>query len=126
MPNIIVLFEITIKDGKLDDYLVRAAKLKDSLKNADGFIYSERFSSISEKGKLLSKSEWVDEQCVEKWRNNELHRLCQKHGRENDFADYKITVVTPLRCYTFTERTNAPTDSNQYFGGEKYVLHKQI
>lgn len=32
MPNIIVLFEITIKDGKLDDYLARAAKLKDSLK----------------------------------------------------------------------------------------------
>lgn len=68
-------------------------------------------------GKLLSKSEWVDEQSVEKWRNNELHRLCQKHGRENDFVDYKITVVTPLRSYTMTERTYAPTDSNQYFGG---------
>ncbi|MBP3366154.1 MAG: antibiotic biosynthesis monooxygenase [Treponema sp.] len=117
MANVIVLFEVTIKDGKHDDYLSKAAELKDSLQNADGFICSERFSSLSVKGKLLSKSEWVDEQSVEKWRNNELHRLCQKHGRESDFVDYKITVVTPVRSYTMTERTYAPTDSNQYFGG---------
>ena len=29
--------------------------------------------------------------------------------------DYKITVVTPLRSYTMTDRQNAPADSNQYF-----------
>lgn len=117
MENVIVLFEVTIKDGKNADYLAKAAELKESLQKAEGFIYSERFSSLSVNGKLLSKSEWADEQSVEKWRNNVAHRLCQKHGRENDFVDYKITVVTPVRCYTMTQRSNAPQDSNQYFGG---------
>ena len=68
-------------------------------------------------GKLLSKSEWKDEESVAQWRNLLAHRLCQKHGRENDFVDYKITVVTPIRCYTMTERSDAPADSNEYFGG---------
>ena len=40
-----------------------------------------------------------------------------KSGRMNDFADYKITVVTPVRTYTMTDRAEAPADSNKYFGG---------
>lgn len=36
-------------------------------------------------------------------------------GREHNFIDYKITVVTPLRFYTMDIRDDAPTDSNQYF-----------
>lgn len=115
MENVLVLFEVTVKTGKMDDYLEMAASLKDSIANAEGFIRSERFSSLSEEGKLLSLSVWKDEKSIEKWRNLAAHRMCQKRGREHDFADYKITVVTPLRTYTMMERQNAPTDSNQYF-----------
>ena len=115
METIIVLFEVTVKSGKMDDYLKMAASLKDSIANADGFIRSERFSSLSVDGKLLSLSVWKDEESIEKWRNLAAHRMCQKHGRMHDFVDYKITVVTPLRTYTMTERQNAPTDSNRYF-----------
>lgn len=38
MENVIVLFEVTIKDGKMEDYLARASKLKEHLKNIEGFI----------------------------------------------------------------------------------------
>ena len=58
MANVIVLFEVTIKEGRMDDYLNMAASLKEELAKADGFIGSERFESLSTKGKLLSKSEW--------------------------------------------------------------------
>ena len=121
MANVIVLFEVTIKEGKMDDYLNMAASLKtelehsEELSKADGFISAERFESLSTKGKLLSKSEWKDEESVTKWRNMAKHRMCQKAGREHDFIDYKITVVTPLRCYTMTMRDEAPADANQYF-----------
>lgn len=121
MANVIVLFEVTIKEGKMDDYLNMAASLKtelehsEELSKADGFIGAERFESLSTKGKLLSKSEWKDEESVTKWRNMAKHRMCQKAGREHDFIDYKITVVTPLRCYTMTMRDEAPVDANQYF-----------
>ena len=112
---VIVLFEVTVNSGKMNDYLKLAASLKYSIANAEGFIRSERFSSISAEGKLLSLSVWKDEESVEKWRNLAAHRMCQKHGRLHDFEDYKITVVTPLRTYTMTERQNAPADSNHFF-----------
>ena len=105
MPNVIVLFEVTLKTDRMEDYLQTAATLKEELARTDGFIGN----------KLLSKSEWRDEQCVAKWRNSLRHRLAQKHGRAEDFADYKITVVTPLRCYTIASREEAPEDSNLYF-----------
>ena len=37
MAKVIVLFEVTVKDGKMDDYLRMAASLKESLGNAKGF-----------------------------------------------------------------------------------------
>ncbi len=52
MKNVIVLFEVTIRDGKMDSYLEAAASLKESLENAEGFLKSERFSSLNETGKL--------------------------------------------------------------------------
>ena len=55
------------------------------------------------------------EECVSKWRNLAAHRMAQKYGRMNGFADYKITVVTPARTYTMTDRTEAPADSNEYW-----------
>ncbi len=116
MSNVIVLFEVTIKEGKLEDYLKQAASLKDMLSKVDGFIDAERFSSLAVDGKILSKSEWKDEESIEKWRNNMSHRMCQKHGRIHNFEDYKITVVKPVRTYTMNIRKEAPDDSNKYFG----------
>ena len=115
MNNVIVLFELTIKKGKTDDYLKTASLLKDSLKNAKGFIKSERFSSLNNEGKLLSMSIWEDEESVKNWRNLEAHRTAQKHGIMNDFVDDKITVLSPIRTYTMDDRSEAPTDSNKYF-----------
>ena len=40
MERVIVLFEVTIKDGRQEDYLAMAASLKESLQNADGFLGS--------------------------------------------------------------------------------------
>lgn len=114
MSNTIVLFEVTVKNGKMEDYLKMAGSLKESLSHAEGFICSERFSSLATDGKLLSMSIWENEECVSKWRNLVAHRMAQKHGRMNDFADYKITVVTPVRTYTMTDRNQAPMDSNEY------------
>lgn len=115
MENIIVLFEVTLKAGKMENYLKTAATLKEELSKAEGFICAERFSSLAVENKILSKSEWKDEESVTKWRNLLKHRMAQKQGRMTDFIDYKITVVSPVRCYTMSTREEAPKDSNQYF-----------
>ena len=89
-------------------------QLKESVADAEGFIRAERFSSLATEGKLLSMSVWENEDCVSKWRNFAAHRMAQKHGRMNDFADYKITVVTPVRSYTMNDRAAAPAYSNAF------------
>lgn len=114
MEHVIVLFEVTVKDGKMEDYLKMAAGLKEALSQAEGFIRSERFSSLAAEGKLLSMSVWENEASLEQWRNLTAHRMCQKHGRLNDFADYTITVTTPKRTYSMTQRQEAPEDSNRF------------
>ena len=115
MSNIIVLFEVSLKKEEMQDYLQQAAALKTLLINEEGFISAERFSSLTAEGKLLSMSIWRDEESVARWRNNLSHRMSQKSGRMENFVDYKITVVSPLRSYTMNERQEAPKDSNQYF-----------
>lgn len=112
---VIVLFEVTVKEDKMADYLGRAAALKGLLAQSEGFISAERFSSLATEGKLLSMSVWKDEESVEHWRNELDHRMSQKAGRMEDFVDYKITVAASLRSYTATERQEAPKDSNAYF-----------
>ena len=48
---IFVLFEVTIKEKHMADYLAVAADLKDTLGSANGFIRSERFFSLADKKK---------------------------------------------------------------------------
>lgn len=115
MQNVIVLFEVELKDGKMQDYLEQASLLKDKLKNAEGFIRAERFSSLVKDNKILSMTVWKDEASIEKWRNQESHRSSQSLGRDNDFIDYKITVVRSCRSYGMYDRKDAPIDSNDYF-----------
>ena len=44
--NVYVLFEVTLREGREDDYLARAAALKELLAQEEGFVRSERFSSL--------------------------------------------------------------------------------
>lgn len=110
--TVYVLFEVEIATGRQDDYLARAASLKESLAQAEGFVRSERFESLAAPGKLLSLSVWENEDAVAAWRNVELHRLCQEAGRDGMFEDYAITVLSPVqRAYGMRERAQAPEDS---------------
>ncbi|OSB17782.1 antibiotic biosynthesis monooxygenase [Clostridium sporogenes] len=89
--------------------------LKYELVKIDGFIRSERFSSLVNERKILSLSVWEEEDAVSKWRNIVEHRMDQQQGRDSIFESYTITVVSSLRSYTDKERAEAPNDSNTFF-----------
>mgnify|MGYP004663856547 CR=1 FL=1 len=116
MVNIVVLFEVKPTAAGLQKYLDLAAMLKPMLAGFEGFIRAERFSSLNEEGKLLSMNVWTDEAAVERWRNVMQHRMSQKEGRERLFESYKITDCSEIRSYSDTDRTQAPQDSNFFFG----------
>lgn len=115
MEGIVVLFEVKPTKEGLMRYLELAKMLKSSIASCDGIVSSERFSSLSEDGKLLSMSIWRDIKAVEKWRNCIDHRMCQKEGREKLFESYQITVCSSIRSYSLKNREEAPSDSNSFF-----------
>lgn len=110
-----VLFEVYLKEDKMQDYLTLAADLLSELEKIEGFISIERFQSFSDTTKILSMSMWENEEAVAKWRTNAKHRETQGKGRATIFEKYKITVVRTIREYTNIVREQAPEDSNEYF-----------
>uniref|UniRef100_UPI00333F746D antibiotic biosynthesis monooxygenase family protein n=1 Tax=Castellaniella defragrans TaxID=75697 RepID=UPI00333F746D len=115
---IFVLFEVTVRKEYMQDYLSLAAGLKNELEQVDGYLRSERFSSLNNEGKLLSLSVWKNEQAVEKWRNNIQHRMCQRQGHDLLFEDYTIIVTAKIRSYTRTDRAEVPEDSEMFLASE--------
>ena len=108
---IAVIFEVWTKPDRQQDYLAIAATLRPELEATDGFLSIERFSSLSEEGKLLSLSFWRDEDSVRRWRENLHHREAQRAGRESVFRDYRLRVVSVLRDYGMNDRSEAPKGS---------------
>lgn len=106
-----VIFEAMPAPGKWDEYLDIAATLKPELSKMDGFISIERFQSVSNPNKVLSLSFWKNESSIRQWRNIELHRQAQSHGRKSIFDDYRLRVAAVVRDYGMNEREQAPADS---------------
>ena len=113
---IAVIFEVTPREGRQQDYLAAAEGLRAHLQHLDGFLSIERFASLSQPGKLLSLSFWRDEEAVQRWRNLRAHRAVQVAAREHIFQDYRLRVAQVLRDYGMQERAQAPQDSRQEHG----------
>lgn len=114
---IAIIFEVTPAEGRIDDYLDHAARLREALMAMPGFISVERFRSIANPEKLLSVSFWEDEEAVARWRNHEAHRETQRAGRSGIFSSYRLRVAAVIRDYGMHERRDqAPVDSNAAWG----------
>ena len=108
---IAVIFEAFPSEGKWEEYLDIASRLRPELAKIDGFISVERFQSMTNLEKVLSLSFWKDEESVKQWRNLEMHRTAQEQGRKSIFADYRLRVAAVIRDYGMNEREQAPADS---------------
>ena len=109
---IAIIFEVEPAEGRFDDYLDHAARLRTELELMPGFVSVERFRSLTNPGKLLSLSLWEDEAAVAGWRCHAGHRASQAAGRAGIFAGYRLRVAAVLRDYGMAERRDqAPADS---------------
>ena len=114
---IAVIFEVEPAEGRFEDYLDHAARLKPELEKVPGFISVERFRSLTNPQKLLSLSFWEDEAAVACWRTHPGHRGSQAAGRAGIFAGYRLRVAAVLRDYGMDERREqAPEDSRAVHG----------
>ncbi|MDF3043052.1 MAG: antibiotic biosynthesis monooxygenase [Thermomicrobiales bacterium] len=113
---IAVIFEVWPSEGRRDEYLDIAAKLRPLLDGIDGFISIERFASLAEPNKILSLSFWRDEEAIAAWRQLEAHRAAQTRGRAAIFADYRLRIAGVVRDYGMLSRAEAPSDSRERHG----------
>jgi len=114
---IAVIFEVEPAEGRFEEYLDHAARLRDELAKVPGFISVERFRSITNPAKLLSFSVWEDEAAVGCWRTHPGHRDSQRAGRETIFAGYRLRVASILLDYVPAYgRDQEPADINATFG----------
>lgn len=101
---IVVIFQVSMRDGRAPDYFEIAARLRPELEKIDGFISVERFESVSTPGKYVSLSFWRDEAAVAAWRSLAEHREAQQRGKAEIFADFRITVAEVQRDYRMADR----------------------
>ncbi len=113
---IAVIFEVWPGDGRTEAYLDLAGRLRPLLDGIDGFISIERFTSLTEPGKILSLSFWRDDEAVAVWRRREAHRAAQGQGRADIFQDYRLRIAGVIRDYGMVDREQAPADSRQAHG----------
>jgi heme-degrading monooxygenase HmoA len=113
---IAVIFELWPAAGRRQDYLDRAAALRETLERIPGFVSVERFQSLADPDKLLSLSFFRDEEAVRAWRGTEDHRAAQRAGRGGIFADYRLRVAAVTRDYGLNARDQAPRDSRSVHG----------
>ena len=104
----VVVFEVETKEGREQEYFDLAGALRPEVEQIDGFISVERFQSVAQPGRLVSVSYWRDEDAVKRWREHNRHHLAQLSGREQIFADYRITVAEVERQYGMFDRGQAP------------------
>jgi heme-degrading monooxygenase HmoA len=107
---IAVIFEVWPDPGRRQDYFDIAGSLKSDIEKIDGFISVERFTSLSDEGKILSLSFWRDEETVKRWRTHLEHRAAQRAGRAGIFRDYRLRIASVQRDYGMFERDQAPKD----------------
>jgi heme-degrading monooxygenase HmoA len=103
-----VIFEVEPEPDRVQEYLDIAARLRAELEQIEGFISIERFTSLSQHGKILSLSFWRDEDAIARWREQEQHHAAQISGRNGVFRDYRIRVAVVVRDYGMYERAQAP------------------
>ena len=96
---IAVIFEVTMKEGRGQEYFDLAAELRPELARIDGFISVERFESLATPGKYLSLSLWRDEEAVRRWHAHAGHAAAQEKGKAEIFSRYRIRVARVLRDY---------------------------
>jgi len=87
-----VIFEVQPKRERWNDYLGLAGMLRPELEKIDGFIDNERFTSLRDRGRVLSLSTWREEKALIRWRTLPPHHGAQEKGRSDIFEDYHLRV----------------------------------
>jgi heme-degrading monooxygenase HmoA len=92
------------KPGLEKSYEETDARMADLAAAMPGFVSYRQY--LSSDGEELALVEFESHETVAAWRAHPAHREAQRLGREQWFAEYRITVCDVARDYSF----KAPSD----------------
>jgi heme-degrading monooxygenase HmoA len=98
----IILFRSRLRDDAGPGYQDMAAEMLATAKTMPGFIDYKRFTA--DDGERLTLVRWQDEETLRGWREHERHRLAQRLGREQWYAEYHIEVAELVRDRAWARR----------------------
>ena len=87
-----LFFEVTPHLGHSKHYFSYVEKLRPELVKHSGLVWLNRYQALSDDCSLLSYQLWEDEESIDNWRNNKMHRLAQEAGIKVHFKNYRIRV----------------------------------
>jgi heme-degrading monooxygenase HmoA len=109
---LLLLFEVTPRDGHVDEYLEIAAKLRPELDASGGCLFIDRYRSLARPRTLLSFQVWRDEAAVTRWRVHPEHQKAQAIGRARVFEDYRLRIAAINRDESIDGARSQPAHGN--------------
>jgi heme-degrading monooxygenase HmoA len=109
-----LLFEVMPKAEGYQRYLEIAATLRPALEKHDGFLFIDRYRSLSRPDTILSHSLWRDEAALTAWRTFEPHHHAQVAGRNHVFVDYRLRIADVVLARTPGEPDWRPVRPSSY------------
>jgi heme-degrading monooxygenase HmoA len=105
-PNrVISIFRFRMRNlsaTERDEYNTTAERMLKIVNAMPGFISFREYKNRD--GELLGITEWASAQALAEWRENPEHRKAQERGRQAFYAEFEITVCTPLHEYSFKQK----------------------
>lgn len=86
-----------------------------SMMMSPGCVRWQIYYGIGDSTSFALISEWENENQMTKWRNHEGHRFFQEVMRKGRLTDFRVTVGCVMRSYDQRDRSETPSDSNDYF-----------
>jgi heme-degrading monooxygenase HmoA len=96
---VVVVFRSRVKPGIGKAYEEMDARMTDLAAKMPGFVSYRQY--VSTDGEELAVVEFESHETNAAWRAHPEHREAQRLGREQWFAEYRITVCDVARDYSF-------------------------
>jgi heme-degrading monooxygenase HmoA len=103
--RVISIFRFRMRNlsaAEREEYNTTAGRMLKIVNALPGFISFREYKNHD--GEMLGITEWASAEALAEWRENPEHRKAQERGRQAFYAEFEITVCTPLHEYSFRQR----------------------
>lgn len=103
--RVITIFRSRMKDltpAEREEYNADAARLMKIVGAMPGFISFREYESGD--GESVGITEWASLEALAAWRDDPEHRKAQQRGRDLFYAEYNISICSPIHSYSFKHK----------------------